>query len=159
MTDLFVATGPGTYRVASRADVAAWLQADVAARVPGLVVSSPAVCESFLREGLVGSPFEVFAAVFLDNRHRVISFEVLFRGTIDHTTVHPREVARRAIELNAAAVILAHNHPSGTPAPSDADRLITRRLREALDYFDVRVLDHFVVGSEGVASMAALGML
>ena len=95
-------------------------------------------------------PYEVFSCLFLDNRHRVIEFEEMFRGTIDGTTVHAREVVRRTLNLNAAAVIFAHNHPSGVAEPSQADRLLTEQLVNALSMVEVRVLDHLVVGDGGV---------
>lgn len=126
---------------------------------PGIAVSSPSVAEEFLTLQLAARPYESFSAMWLDNRHRVIAFEELFRGTIDNATVYPREVVRQAMTHNAAAVILAHNHPSGMAEPSDADRLITARLKTALEYLDVRVLDHIVVGSTGCVSMASRGLL
>jgi DNA repair protein RadC len=95
----------------------------------------------------------------LDIRHRVIAFEELFRGTIDGASVHPREVVRAALKHNAAALIFAHNHPSGVAEPSDADRRLTRRLSDALALVDIRVLDHFVVGDGEVASFAERGWL
>ena len=102
---------------------------------------------------------EVFACAYLDNRHRLIELAELFRGTIDGCTVHPRVVALRALTVNAAACIIAHNHPSGDPTPSRADIRITQRIREVLDLFDIRVLDHIVVGREGVVSLAEEGKL
>ena len=102
---------------------------------------------------------EVFAVLFLDTRHRVITYEEMFRGTIDGASVHPREVVQRALECNAAAVILAHNHPSGVAEPSRADRQITLRLRDALALVDVRVLDHLVVGDTECCSLAERGLL
>ena len=102
---------------------------------------------------------EQFCCLFLDNQHRLITFERLFRGTIDGANVHPRVVVRRALELNSAAVILAHNHPSGITDPSQADISITYRLKKALEYIDVRVLDHVIVGIEGTTSMAEVGSL
>ncbi len=96
---------------------------------------------------------------FLDTQHRIIRYESLFRGTLDSASVYPREVAKRALELHAGAVILAHNHPSGVAEPSDADRRITERLKDALALFDVRVLDHFVVGDGEVVSFAERGWL
>jgi DNA repair protein RadC len=104
-------------------------------------------------------PYEVFAVLFLDNRHRVLAFEELFRGTIDGASVHPREVVRRALQLNAAAVILSHNHPSGVAEPSQSDQRITTRLREALALVDIRVLDHLVIGDGNCCSLAQLGLL
>jgi DNA repair protein RadC len=102
---------------------------------------------------------ENFGAVFLDNRHRVLCFEEMFQGTIDGAQVHPRVVVQRALEANAAAVILYHNHPSGVAEPSKADENITSRLKDTLSLVDVRVLDHFVVGAEDVTSFAELGLL
>lgn len=102
---------------------------------------------------------EQFCCIFLDNQHRMISFEKLFSGTIDGASVYPRVVVRRALELNAAALIFTHNHPSGLPEPSSADQSITRRLKDALALIDVRVLDHIVVGSEGTVSMAERGLI
>ena len=104
-------------------------------------------------------PHEGFCGVFLDNRHRVIALEELFRGTIDGASVHPREVVKRALAKNAAAVILAHNHPSGIAEPSQADELITRRLKEALALVDIRVLDHLVIGDGVCESFAERGLL
>jgi len=111
-----------------------------------------------LQQRLRDYPYEVFACLFLDNRNRLIAFEELFRGTIDGASVHAREVVRKALHHNAAAVILSHNHPSGVAEPSDADQQITVRLKEALSLVDVRVLDHIVVGDETV-SMAERGMI
>jgi DNA repair protein RadC len=102
---------------------------------------------------------EHFGCLFLDNQHRLIVFEELFNGTIDGAAVYPRVVVRRALEINAAAVIFTHNHPSGLPEPSQADIAITKRLREALALIDIRVLDHIVVGSEGTVSMAERGQI
>lgn len=100
-----------------------------------------------------------FACLFLDNRHRVISYDEMFFGTIDSATVHPREVVRRALFNNAAALIIAHNHPSGVMEPSEADRRITSLLRDALSLVEIRILDHFIVGGNNVVSMTELGML
>jgi DNA repair protein RadC len=102
---------------------------------------------------------EVFAVLFLDARQRLIAFETLFRGTITHTAVHPREVVKRALALNAAAVVLAHNHPSGVAEPSRADELITAALRQALQLVDVKVIDHVIVGSGATVSFAERGLL
>jgi DNA repair protein RadC len=101
----------------------------------------------------------VFACLFLDNRHRVIEYRELFNGTIDGASVHPREVVRQALTANAAAVIFAHNHPSGVAEPSRADELLTRRLKEALALVDIRVLDHLVVGDGDAVSFAERGLL
>jgi len=125
----------------------------------GDALSCPQDTRSFLRARLRDYPFEVFGCLFLDNRHRIISFEELFRGTIDGASVHPREVVRRALERNAAAVILAHNHPSGVAEPSSADTRLTERLKQALALIDVRVLDHLIVGDLDITSLAERGLV
>lgn len=102
---------------------------------------------------------EHFGCMFLDNQHRLISFENMFAGTIDGAAVYPRVVVRRALELNAAAVIFTHNHPSGLPEPSQADIAITKRLKDALQVIDIRALDHVIVGSEGTVSLAERGLM
>jgi DNA repair protein RadC len=122
-------------------------------------LTSPADSRRFLQAKLRHYPYEVFSCLFLDNRHRLIVFEELFRGTIDGASVYPREVVKRALEHNAAALILAHNHPSGIGEPSEADRRITQRLREALALVDIRLLDHFVIGDGEPVSLAERGML
>jgi DNA repair protein RadC len=128
-------------------------------RMTGVELTNPTAAADFLRLRLAPLEHEVFGCLFLDTRHRVLAFEVMFRGTIDSATVHPREVVKAALTRNAAAVILSHNHPSGFAEPSSADGAITRRLVEALALVDVRVLDHIVVGTEGTVSMAARGLL
>jgi len=125
----------------------------------GEALASPSDSRDYLVACLRGYDREVFAAVFLDNRHRVLGFEELFRGTIDGTSVHPREVVKRALALNAAAIIVAHNHPSGVAEPSRADEAITGRLRDALALVDVRLLDHFVVGDGVPVSLAERGLV
>lgn len=122
-------------------------------------LTSPDATRSFLKARLRDLPHEVFAALFLDNRHRVIRYEELFRGTIDGASVHPREVVKEALKLNAAALIFAHNHPSGIAEPSHADERLTRRLRDALSLVDIRVLDHLVVGDGQMVSFAERGLL
>ena len=119
----------------------------------------PGDSAAFLRAQLGHYPYEVFACVFLDNRHRVIAFEELFRGTIDGAAVPPREVVRACLRHNAAAVILAHNHPSGVAEPSEADRALTAELRQALGLVGVRVLDHLVIGSGSAVSLAQRGLM
>ena len=125
----------------------------------GKPLTDPAATRKYLLAKLRDMPHEVFACLYLDNRHRVIAFEELFRGTIDGATVHPREVVRAALKHNAAALIFAHNHPSGVAEPSDSDRRLTRRLADALALVDIRVLDHFVVGDGDVSSFAERGWL
>jgi len=122
-------------------------------------LGNPRDSGDYLRAQLKYLPYEVFACLFLDNRHKVLAFEELFRGTIDAASVHPREVVGACLRHNASAVILAHNHPSGVAEPSAADRAITRQLRDALELIGVRVLDHLVIGSGEPASMAALGLI
>lgn len=125
----------------------------------GRLLSSPQDTQQYLQLVFEGYRNEVFGAIFLDTRHRVLGFEELFFGTIDGASVHPRVVVQRALDLNAAAVIFAHNHPSGVAEPSRSDEALTRRLREALGLVDIRVLDHLVVGSEGIVSFAERGLL
>lgn len=125
----------------------------------GDALTSPSLVRAFLASKLRHLGHEEFAVMFLDSQHRVIHFESLFRGTLDSASVYPREVARRALALGAGATILAHNHPSGVAEPSDADRRITQRLKAALELFEIRVLDHFVVGDGEVVSFAERGWL
>jgi len=122
-------------------------------------LTSPQATREFLLARLRDLGHEVFCCLFLDNRNRVIHFEELFRGTIDGTSVYPREVVKHALARNAAAVIFAHNHPSGVAEPSQADECITRRLRDALGLVDIRVLDHLVVGDGVCVSFAERGLL
>ncbi|QQD18199.1 DNA repair protein RadC [Spongiibacter nanhainus] len=123
------------------------------------VFSSAASTRRYLQAQLRGEPREVFAALYLDNRHRLIRYEPMFFGTIDSAAVYPREIARRALELNSAALIVAHNHPSGVAEPSDADVRITRRISDALALLDIRLLDHCVVAGAEVVSLAERGQL
>jgi DNA repair protein RadC len=125
----------------------------------GDALQNPAATQRYLTARLRDYPYEVFACLFLDTRHRVIHYQELFQGTIDGASVYPREVVRHALQHNAAAVILAHNHPSGVAEPSDADRRITRRLSDALGLVDIRVLDHFVIGDNSATSFAERGWL
>jgi len=125
----------------------------------GDALGSPADTRRFLLARLRDFPHEVFACLFLDNRHRVIEFAEMFRGTIDGTSVHPREVVKQALAINAAAVIFAHNHPSGVAEPSHADLHLTRRLKDALALVEIRVLDHIVVGDGYSVSLAERGQL
>jgi len=122
-------------------------------------LSAPATTRAFLTARLADVPYEVFGALMLDNRHRLIEYREMFRGTIDGASVHPREVVRDALAANAAALIFFHNHPSGVSDASQADELITRRLRDALALVDIRVLDHLIVGATSVLSFAERGLL
>ena len=125
----------------------------------GPALQAPEATRTFLVAQLRDRPYEVFCCLHLDNRHRLIAFEELFRGTIDGASVHPREVVKQALSHNAAAVILAHNHPSGVAEPSQADELITARLKEALNLVDIRVLDHLIVGGSRCVSLAERGLI
>jgi len=125
----------------------------------GEVMTDPQMAGQYFVQRLRGHRCEVFAAVFMDTRHRLIQYEELFRGTVDGAEVHPREVVRRALEHNAAAVIVGHNHPSGNSDPSAADRAVTARLKQALALVDIRLLDHFVIGDGQPVSMASKGWL
>ena len=123
------------------------------------VFDSPGRVKEHLRMHLAHLPHEVFSVLFLDAQHRLICLEEMFRGTLAQTSVYPREVVRRALDLHAAAVVLAHNHPSGVAEPSKADEHLTITLRTALALVDVRVLDHLVVGRDDVVSFAERGLL
>lgn len=125
----------------------------------GEAIRSPADTESFLKARMQHLDHELFCCLYLDNRHRVLRFDELFRGTIDGTSVYPREVVKEALSVNAAAVILAHNHPSGVAEPSQADERITKRLKSALDLVDIRLLDHLIVGDGAATSLASRGLL
>lgn len=125
----------------------------------GEAIRSPADTETFLLARLRDRPHEVFCCLYLDNRHRVLKFEELFRGTIDGTSVYPRELVKQALDINAAAIILAHNHPSGVAEPSQADERITRRVKSALELVDIRLLDHLIIGDGICTSLASRGLL
>lgn len=123
----------------------------------GEALTDPGAAGRYFAQRLRGHPNEVFAVLFLDTRHRAIAFEELFQGTVDGAEVHPREVVRRALAHNGAAVIVGHNHPSGSAEPSAADRAVTARLKQALALVDIRLLDHFVIGDGVPVSLAARG--
>lgn len=148
---------------AKRAEVAAVLE--IARRVLAQQLAerplfdSPQRVKDYLALHLRPLAHEAFGVLFLDTGHRLLMFEVMFHGTLAHTSVHPREIVKRALALNAAAVVLAHNHPSGAAEPSRADELVTQSVRAALQLVDVRVLDHLVVGAGTVLSFAERGLL
>jgi DNA repair protein RadC len=148
---------------AKRAEVAAVLE--IARRVLAQQMTerplfdTPQRVKDYLALQLRPLGHEVFAVLFLDTRQRLLSFEPMFQGSLTHTPVHPREIVKRALALNAAAVVLAHNHPSGVAEPSRADELVTQSVRAALQLIDVRVLDHLVVGAGSVLSFAERGLL
>lgn len=125
----------------------------------GEILNSPSLVKDHLTILLQEYEYEVFGVIFLDTQHQMLSFSLLFRGTIDNASIYPREVVKEALAINAAAVIFVHNHPSGITEPSQADHRITKRLIEALQTVDIRVLDHFIVGSGKIVSFAEKGFL
>lgn len=125
----------------------------------GRPIRSPADTEAFLMARMRDLEHEVFCCLYLDNRHRVLCFNEMFRGTIDGTSVYPREVVKEALAVNAAAVILAHNHPSGVVEPSQADERITGRIKAALALVDIRLLDHLIIGDGTTRSLRSRGLL
>ena len=133
-----------------------WLREELRERD---ALESPSAVRDYLRLALVGLEHEVFMALFLDAQHRVLVAEVLFHGTLTQTSVYPREVVKAALRANAAAVIFAHNHPSGIALPSQSDELLTRNLKSALALVDVKVLDHFIVAGTGTVSFSERGLL
>lgn len=128
-------------------------------RQPGIPFTSSTAARDWLRLQLAGQEREVFMVLYLDNQHRLLENEALFAGSVNHVQVHPREVVKSALRFNAAAVVFAHNHPSGDPEASQCDRDITGRLQEALALVDVKTLDHLVIGSEGIVSFAERGWI
>jgi DNA repair protein RadC len=157
---LFTLDSSGHAVPASADQVIAAARAHIARRFRrGASLSSPTAMRDFLRLHLGTREFETFCCLFLDNRHRLIEFVELFRGTIDGASVHPREVVKEALARNAAALICVHPHPSGVAEPSHADELITRRLREALDLVGIRLVDHVIVAGDDVVSFAEAGLL
>lgn len=125
----------------------------------GQSLTSPAATRQWLTLKLADLQHEIFAVLWLDTRHHVLAYEELFRGTIDGASVYPREVVKAGLQHNAAACIFTHNHPSGVPEPSAADRALTRRLVEALGLVEIRVLDHFVIGGTEAVSFAERGLI
>ena len=125
----------------------------------GDVLHSPEVVRSYLRLTLNYKEHEVFIAIFLDTRNRTIATEEMFNGTLTQTSVYPREVVKRALYHNAAAVIFAHNHPSGAAEPSQADKTLTQSLKKALALVEVKVLDHFIIGNGATMSFAENGLI
>lgn len=125
----------------------------------GEAIRSPSDTKAYLHARIRDLGHELFCCVYLDNRHRVLRCDEMFRGTIDGTSVYPREVVKEALAINAAAIILAHNHPSGVAEPSQADERITRRLKSALQLVDIRLLDHLIIGDGETTSMASRGLL
>lgn len=157
---LFIRDRTRRYRVATGDAILEAARSVVDQRMQrGDSFGDPKASSAFFQAKLAGLEREVFAAVMLDTRHRMIEYVELFHGTIDGAEVHPREVVRRALRCNAAAMIVAHNHPSGSTEPSAADRAVTARLKQALALVDVRLLDHIVVGGATTTSLASMGLL
>ena len=160
---LFVEQEPGNYLISKPVtiDQLCNITSDLLAQhfELGEALTSPAKSFGFLQAKLALMEHEVFGCLFLNSQNQVLAYEELFRGTIDAASVYPREVIKRALHQNAAAVILCQNHPSGTPEPSQADQSITNRLKEALALVDVRVLDHVVVGGSESVSFAERGLI
>ncbi|HXQ31915.1 MAG TPA: DNA repair protein RadC [Steroidobacteraceae bacterium] len=159
-TVLFVRDQGGAIRGATAAEIIAAARRALSRRVRrGAALTSPRLVRDFLSLKLGGLEHESFAVLLLDNRHRLIDYVELFRGTIDGASVHPREVVKLALARNAAALVLAHPHPSGVAEPSQADAAITRRLREALALVDIRVIDHIIIAGGETVSLAERGLL
>jgi len=157
---LYVKQANGRYRVAESEEITGYASTLIESKLR----ESDALCTPDLMRGMLNlkmrkREYEVFACLFLDNRHRLIEYVEMFRGTIDGASVHPREVVKEALLRNAAAVVFAHNHPSGVAEPSQADMRITQRLKDALALIDVKVLDHFIVGEAAAVSFAERGIL
>jgi DNA repair protein RadC len=160
MNNTLYTTDAGGYREATLDEIMTGARAALSRHVrKGTLMDSPKATTDYLTARLATREFETFTLIYLDNRHRMIACQDLFRGTIDGASVHPREVVKEALRHNAAAVILAHNHPSGVAEPSQADELITRRLREALALVDIRVLDHVIIAGAESISFAQRGLL
>ena len=157
---LWVGSERGAARPATNEEILKAARTLMSRRVHrGVSMTSPKLVKEFLSMKLGTLEHESFCVLLLDKRHRLIEYIELFRGTIDGASVHPREVVKLALAKNAAALLLAHPHPSGVAEPSQADELITQRLKDALSLIDVRVLDHFIVAGGDVTSMAERGMI
>ena len=157
---LWIEDAPGHYRPATADEVFKAHRRHLNQRFRrGRAIGSPADTRDFLIGQLALEPDEIFATLYLDNRHRILEFVRHFTGTIDGCSVHPRAIVKRALELNAAAVILSHQHPSGVAEPSSADERITQRIRDALALVDVRVLDHIIVAGTDTTSLAERAVL
>ena len=159
-SSLLVRDVGGEYRPADADEVLQAAQRVLAARVRGThVLTSPAVVKDFLRARLGNLPHEIFAVVHLDAQHRVLDYVEMFRGTVSQTSVYPREVVKDALGRNSSALLLVHNHPSGSAEPSRADEHLTQTLKSAGALVDVRVLDHLIVAGDSVLSMAERGLI
>ena len=158
--ELLVRDATGAYRLATGDEVLKAARQVIGRRVRrGTTLTSPDAVRDYLRTKIGDLEYEVFVTLLLDSQHRLIQYLELFRGTLAQTSVYPREVVKAALKHNAAAMILAHNHPSGVPEPSRADELLTQSLKQALALVDVRVLDHFIVAGADTVSFAERGLL
>lgn len=158
--ELLVRDAKGEYRLATGEEVLKAARQVIGRRVRrGTSMTSPELVRDFLRTKLAELPHEVFVALLLDSQNRLVQYLELFRGTLAQTSVYPREVVKAALAHNAAAMILAHNHPSGVAEPSRADELLTQSLKQALALVDVRVLDHFIVAGADTVSFAQRGLI
>lgn len=158
----FILDDKGTYQPAHPEHIinlATQIISDRLHRNEAIEITNPEAVMQYLQLQLAEREQEIFSVMFLDNRHRLIQYSEMFFGTIDGASVHPREVVKAALKCNAAALILAHNHPSGVAEPSKADEAITQRLKDALALIDVRVLDHIVVGAGESVSLAERGLI
>ncbi len=158
--DLMAVAGLGLGKVAAiKAVLCLAARYELAPLVSGQPVTDASGAERFLRASLGGRPQEIFAVMFLNSRHQLLRFEELFAGSVDRAQVYPREVLRRSLSYNAAALVLAHNHPSGNPEPSASDVQLTQRLKRLLAEIDVRLLDHLVIGRGKAVSLAERGLI
>ncbi|MBV6776894.1 RadC family protein [Xanthomonas euvesicatoria] len=159
-TPLMVRDGRGRYRPADADQILEAARQVIEQKMQrGEAFTSPAAVKEYLLAKLAGFEHEVFAVLFLDTKHRLIDYMEMFHGTIDAADVHPREVVKQALRLNAAAVIVSHNHPSGVTEPSPADKAVTSRLRQALALVDIRTLDHVIVAGTVTMSFSERGLL
>ena len=159
-SSLLVRDDQGRYMQATADQILEAARQVIDQKIPrGALFTSPELVKDYLRTKLAGFEHEVFAVLFLDTHHRLIEYAEMFRGTIDGASVYPRELVKEALRHNAAAVIISHNHPSGNPEPSQADKVLTQRLNEALRLVDVRVLDHVIVAGNSTASFAERGLI
>jgi DNA repair protein RadC len=159
-SSLMVRDAQGRYLLASAEQILEAARQAIERKMQrGMSFSSPVAVKEYLRAKLAGFEHEVFAVLFLDTQHRLIEYAEMFRGTIDGASAYPRELVKEVLRHNAAAVIVSHNHPSGNPEPSAADRALTQRLKEALGLVDVRVLDHAIVVGSSTASFAERGLI
>jgi DNA repair protein RadC len=159
-SSLLICDDQGRYTPATVDQILAAARQAVDAKMQrGASFTSTDTVKEYLTTKLGGCENEIFAVIFLDAQHRLIEYREMFHGTIDGAAVYPREVAKASLRLNAAAVIFSHNHPSGNPEPSSADRSITQKLKEALSLLDIRTLDHIIVGGESAVSFAERGLI